>query len=56
MPQETATGEWTAVKVKIAAGDAERSLTETTEERPGPTTPDDPRTSFERNVGGNWIG
>lgn len=55
MPQETATGEWAVVKVKMPPGVPSRPLTETTEERPAPPTPDDPRTSYERNVGGNWI-
>jgi hypothetical protein len=31
-------------------------LTETIEQKPKPPEPDDPRTSYDRNVGGPWIG
>lgn len=56
MPQETEDGDWTVVKVKMPPGLDVRPLRETTEQAPTPPQPDDPRTSFDRNVGGPYIG
>jgi hypothetical protein len=42
-------------KVKMPPGMPTGPLNETIEERPAPPAPDDPRSSYERNVGGNWV-
>ncbi len=55
MPREGEGGEWTVVKVAMPPG-ARGPLTTTTESKPEPPEPDDPRTAYARNVGGPWVG
>ncbi len=50
-------GEWTLVKVAGLPGAVPGPLKTTTEAKPRPPLADDPRPSFERNVGGGfWVG
>ncbi len=53
--QEQADGSWTVVKVRMPGMKVGRLKT-TTEAKPKPPEPDDPRTSYDRGVGGPWIG
>ena len=55
--RERAEGEWTVAEVKLPPGmSANPPLKETVEQKPKPPEPDDPRTSYDRNVGGPWVG
>ncbi len=48
---------WTLVKVAGLPAGVPGPLTTTTEAKPRPPMADDPRPSFERNVGGGfWVG
>ncbi len=49
-----AEGEWQVVRVKAPAGRRIDPLKTTAETKPKPPEPDDPRSAFERNVGGPW--
>jgi len=47
----------TVAEVKLPPGmSANPPLKETVEQKPKPPEPDDPRTSYDRNVGGPWVG
>jgi len=56
MPREGENGEWTVVKLAMPPGARIDPLKTTTESRPKPPEPDDPRTAYDRNVGGPWVG
>jgi hypothetical protein len=57
LPREAGAGEWKVAEIKLPPGMAPTGrLTETVEQKPKPPEPDDPRTSYDRNVGGPWIG
>jgi hypothetical protein len=45
---------WEVVKVKMPPGMRVDPLKTTAEAKPKPPEPDDPRSSYERNVGGPW--
>jgi hypothetical protein len=47
---------WEVVRMAIPGAIRLDPLTTTTEARPQPAPADDPRTSFDRNVGGPWVG
>jgi len=56
LPRE-AHGEWGVVEVKLPPGMTPNPpLKETVEQKPKPPEPGDPRTSYDRNVGGPWVG
>jgi hypothetical protein len=50
-----ADGEWTVVKVPLPPGLARGPLREVVEAKPRPQQQDDPRTTYDRNVGGPWV-
>ena len=54
MTKEQPDGSWTVVKVRMPPGMKVDRLKTTTEAKPKPPEPDDPRTSYDRNVGGPW--
>ena len=57
LPREGDDGDWTVAEIKLPAGmKSNPPLTETVEQKPKPPEPDDPRTSYDRNVGGPWVG
>jgi hypothetical protein len=53
-PREEADGTWTVVRIALSPIDSDRQAEVRAEEQP--PTPDDPRSSHERNVGGPNIG
>ncbi len=55
MAKEQPDGSWTVVKVRMPPGMKVDRLKTTTESKPKPPEPDDPRTNYDRNVGGPWI-
>ena len=55
MARESA-GDWEVVRLAIPGGIRLDPLKETVEARPRPAPADDPRTAFDRNVGGPWVG
>ena len=56
MASEQPDGSWTVIKVRMPPGMKPDRLKSTTEAKPKPPQPDDPRTSYDRGVGGPWIG
>ena len=56
MAKEQSDGSWTVVKIRMPPGKKVDPLKTTTEAKPKPPEPDDPRTSYDRGVGGPWIG
>ena len=56
MPRESEAGGWSVVKVAMPGGASIDPLRATVETKPKPPEPDDPRSAYERNVGGNYIG
>jgi len=56
LPREAENGEWSVVKVAMPGGASIDPLKATVETKPKPPQPDDPRSAYERNVGGNYIG
>lgn len=56
MAKEHAEGYWTVVKIRMPPGMRVDPLKTTTEAKPKPPEADDPRTGYDRNVGGPWIG
>jgi hypothetical protein len=57
LPREGDGGEWSVAEIKLPPGmHPNPPLTETVEQKPKPPEPDDPRTSYDRNVGGPWVG
>ena len=54
--KEQADGSWTLVKVRMPPGMDLRKLKTFTESKPKPPQPDDPRSTYDRNVGGPWVG
>jgi hypothetical protein len=49
-------GEWEVVKIPVRPGQRVDPVKATTEAKPKPAQPDDPRTTYDRNVGGPWVG
>ncbi len=49
-------GEWSLVKVAGPAGAPIDPLKATTEAKPKPPQPDDPRPNYWRDTGGPWVG
>jgi hypothetical protein len=49
-------GAWEVVRMAIPGGPQLDPLSATVEARPRPAPPDDPRTSFDKNAGGPWVG
>jgi hypothetical protein len=47
-------GTWEVVKIPVPPGQRVAPLKTTSEPQPKPPEPDDPRTSYARNVGGPW--
>jgi hypothetical protein len=47
-------GGWEVVKVKMPPGMRVDPLKGTVETKPKPPQPDDPRSPYERNIGGPW--
>ncbi len=47
-------GQWEVVKIALPPGKRIDPLTATVETEPEPPEPDDPRSPFERNIGGPW--
>ena len=56
VPREEPDGSWSVVKVRMPPGMRVDPLKTTVEAKPRPAQPDDPRPSYDRNVGGPWIG
>ena len=57
LPREGDDGDWTVAEIKLPPGmKPNPPLKETVEQKPKPPEPDDPRTSYDRNVGGPWVG
>ncbi len=56
VPRETAGGDWELAKFRVPAGVRIDPLKTSIEAKPEPRHPEDPRTSYDRNVGGPWIG
>jgi hypothetical protein len=54
-PQECGERGWVVARVPVPPGARIDPLKATVETKPRPPTPDDPRTAFERNVGGNYL-
>jgi hypothetical protein len=52
--REGADGGWEVVKVKMPPGMRVDPLKATVESKPKPEQPDDPRSPYERNIGGPW--
>jgi hypothetical protein len=55
MAREAASG-WEVVRVSIPGGVRLDPLNAVIDARPRPSPADDPRTSYDRNVGGPWVG
>jgi len=49
-------GDWEVVRIPLPPGQRIDPLKATVETKPKPPEPDDPRTSFDRNVGGPYGG
>jgi hypothetical protein len=49
-------GTWEVVKIPVRAGQRVDPLKTTSEAKPKPSQPDDPRTTYDRNIGGPWVG
>ncbi len=57
LPRESEDGDWTVAEIKLPPGmKPNPPLKETVEQKPKPPEPDDPRTSYDRNLGGPWVG
>src|SRR4051794_1148466 len=52
--RERSEGSWEVVKVKMPPGMRVDPVKATVETKPKPPQPDDPRTPYERNIGGPW--
>ncbi len=49
-------GGWDVVRIPVPPGQRVGPLKATTEAKPKPSEPEDPRSSYNRNVGGPWVG
>jgi hypothetical protein len=49
-------GTWEVVRIPVPPSQRVDPLGTTAEAKPKPSQPDDPRTSYDRNVGGPWVG
>ena len=56
MARSSDADEWSIVRVPAKLRARIDPLKATTEAKPQPQQPDDPRTAYDRNVGGPWIG
>jgi len=56
VPRETAGGDWEVAKIPVPSGMRVDPLSTSIEAKPKPPQPDDPRPSYDRNVGGPWVG
>ena len=56
VPRETAGGDWEVAKIPVPSGMRIDPLSTSIEAKPKPPQPDDPRPSYDRNVGGPWVG
>ncbi|HYP48216.1 MAG TPA: hypothetical protein VEQ61_06220 [Thermoleophilaceae bacterium] len=54
--REDPDGSWSVVKVKLPPGMRVEPLSTTVEAKPKPPQPGDPRPTYDRDVGGPWIG
>ena len=54
--QAKADGSWVVVRVEVPPDTRVHPLREETRADEKPPTPDDPRTSYARNVGSDWFG
>jgi hypothetical protein len=54
LAREDADGSWSVAKVTLPPGLRADPLKETVEAKPEPPQPDDPRSAYERNVGGPY--
>jgi hypothetical protein len=52
--REASDGSFEAVRVKVPGFKPNAPLKTSAEAKPRPPEPDDPRTSYDRNVGGPW--
>jgi len=55
-PRAQANESWVVVKVEVPPGTRVDPLGEEIRADEKPPTPDDPRTSYSRNVGSDWFG
>jgi hypothetical protein len=55
VPRKAEDGTWSVAKIGLPPAD-NAALTAETRADEKPTTADDPRDSFSRNVGGPWVG
>ena len=55
IPREATGGSWEIVKIRVPEGMRIDPLKTSVESKPKPP-PGDPRTSYDRNVGGPWVG
>jgi hypothetical protein len=53
-PREAEQGGWEVVKITLPPGMRVDPVKATVESKPRPPEPDDPRTPYERNIGGPW--
>ena len=49
-------GGWDVAKIRVPPGMRIDPLKTSIEAKPKPPQPDDPRTTYDRNVGGPWVG
>jgi hypothetical protein len=54
LPRCGSDGEWTVVSLSLPRGRTVKPLKATTEAKPEPAQPDDPRPAYWRDVGGPW--
>jgi hypothetical protein len=54
VPRKGEEGGWEVVKVKLPPGMRVDPVKATVETKPRPPEPDDPRTPYDRNIGGPW--
>jgi hypothetical protein len=55
-PRDEGNGDWVVVRVPAPAGTRVDPLSTEIRADEKPPTPDDPRTSYSRNVGSDWVG
>lgn len=56
IPREAAEGGWEVAKIRVPQGMRIDPLKTSVESKPRPPQPGDPRTSYDRGVGGPWVG
>ena len=55
-PRDDGNGGWVVARVPVPPGTRVEPLTAEIRADEKPPTPDDPRTSYSRNVGSDWVG